>query len=176
MQKSLMILLAASLVLSSCSSWSESRANPRNWFGKSRSQPVSTVPDDSVATNPLIPQRSGRGLLERPDAVDLSVPVYVVSELVVEPTPTGAIIRATGLAQRQGAYAAVLRPDEPDGQSEKGVLSFTFRVVYPEDATPAGSEHTRTIFAAQTLSRKNLEGIHTVRVRGETNVRESRRR
>jgi hypothetical protein len=176
MRKSVIILLAATLILSSCGGWRDSRANPRNWFGSSSSTPVASVDAQGQATNPLVPQKAAKGAFSRPDAVDLSVPIQIVSELTIEPTPAGAIVRATGLAQRQGAYGAVLRAEQTDPETDKGVLSFTFRVIYPQDATIVGSERTRMIYAARTLSRKELQGISTIRVKAETNIRESRRK
>lgn len=177
MRKSVIILAAAALLLSSCGGWRDSRANPRNWFGSSSPAPVASVDASGEPVNTLVPQRSGGNrLFSRPDAVDLSVPVQAVSELIVEQTPAGAIIRATGLAQRQGAYGAVLRPEPASDAADSGVLSYSFRVTYPEDATIVGNERTRTIHAARTLTRKDLEGVSTIRVKGETNMRESRRK
>ncbi|MEY8843247.1 hypothetical protein AB9K41_29795 [Cribrihabitans sp. XS_ASV171] len=164
-------LLVAALGLSACGGWRDSRVNPSNWFGGSREVPVDTVP--AAETNPLIPQRSGTGLLSRPEREDRSQPIMTVTELEVEPTPSGAIIRATGVGLRQGGFDAQLRPDPT---AAEGVLAYTFRVIYPEDPTPQGTEASRTIRAAVTLSRQQLAGITTIRVSGAQNARETRRR
>ncbi|MFC3616628.1 hypothetical protein ACFORG_23040 [Lutimaribacter marinistellae] len=165
-------LLMATFALSSCGGWSDSRVNPSNWFGGSSEVPVDTVPV-SAETNPLIPQSTGTNLLRRPEAEDRSQPIMNVTELEVAQTPSGAIIRATGVALRQGAFNAELRLDPT---AAEGTLAYTFRVVYPEDPTPQGTQNSRTIRAAVTLSRQSLAGISTIRVSGAQNARETRRR
>lgn len=149
--------------------------NPSNWFGDS----TSTAADPSVqaeATNPLVPEKTGSGLFERPEKPDRSVPIAVVSELRVDPTTTGAIIVASGVATRQGAFGAQLRPIVSEENAQNGVLAYTFRVTYPEDPTPQGPERSRTISQAVTLSSQQLQGIRLIRVTGQQNAREVRRR
>ncbi|MFC3118375.1 hypothetical protein ACFOHS_09550 [Jhaorihella thermophila] len=82
------------------------------------------------------PQRSG--LLSRPEAEDLSVPIARITELRVEPTTTGAIIYAKGVATRQGPYATSLRPVSTPEQIADGLLVLSFRVTYPAQPTPSG--------------------------------------
>ena len=56
--------------------------NPSNWFGDS----TSTAADPSVqseATNPLVPEKTGSGLFERPEKPDRSVPIAVASRCQV---------------------------------------------------------------------------------------------
>jgi hypothetical protein len=173
MRNPLMVLLAASLVLAGCGGWGDSRANPRNWFGKS-STTAAVIPQDASAINPLIPKKSA--ISKRPDAVDASVAIAAVTELRVERTTTGAIIHVTGVAARQGAYKAELRLDPVDEANPSDILSFTFRVVYPKDPTPVGSERTRTVYEAQTLTTQDLQGIRLIRVKGAQNSMETRRR
>ncbi|MEP2717518.1 hypothetical protein [Pseudophaeobacter sp.] len=123
--------------------------------------------------NPLIPENGGKSIFARPDPEDLSIPARQISELRVEPTPNGAIIYATAIAARQGAHDLELRrvPDtDPD------VLEYTFRVVYPVAATPSGSEHSRTVQAAVTVSKQFLREVRIIRVIGAENQRETRRR
>ena len=164
----LSVLLLGALTLSACG-WRDSRINPRNWFGNSREVPVETV----VETNPLIPRRSGL----RPAPVDTSVPIDRVTELRIEPTNSGAIVYASGIAQWQGAYNARLVPVNrtltPD---ENGVLEFSFRVVYPRRSNAVGSEFSRTVHEAFSLSDQDLAAIRTIRVTGARNAQESRRR
>ena len=170
MRRSLLVFLVATLVLSSCG-WRDSRVNPRNWFGNSRETRVVAV----EPTNPLIPRRSS--ILERTPEADVSEPITTVTEMRIEPTNSGAIIYASGVAQRQGAYKARLVPANADLiPDENGVLSFSFRVTYPPRATPAGSEHSRTVHEAFSISRQSLQQIRTIRVEGAQNARESRRR
>lgn len=164
--------MVAALTLSACGSWRDSRANPSNWFGKS----TPSEPTQVDETNALIPQRGGKGLFDGPEAVDISVPIATVTELRVDPTSTGAILVATGVAARQGAYDAQLRLNSSEEDQKNGVLAFTFRVVYPDYATAQGTERTRTITEAVNLSKQDLEGIRLIRVSAAQNARETRRR
>ena len=95
----------------------------------------------------------------------------------VEPTATGAIVYATGVAARQGAFAARLTAAndgaEPD---EYGVLSLSFRVTYPRYATNQGSEFSRTVHEAFSLTNLELQRVRTIRVTAAQNTRETRRR
>ena len=140
MHKILTGILVSTLLVSGCS-WSGSQANPKNWFG--RGQP-SNAPPPAEEINPLIPG-TGVQVFKRPEAEDTSVPIAQVNELRIDPTPTGAIVQATGTATRQGAYAVELRPDHPELLADNGVLSFSFRVRYPEDPTPVGNDRTRLV-------------------------------
>lgn len=177
MKMTLTVLLVSSFALAGCGGWSDSGLNPGNWFGSSRSVPV----DDGApatateAVNPLIPAKRV-GVFRRPDAEDVSVPIVSVSELRIEPAPSGAIIYASGIATRQGAFLAELRRVTTEEEDKQGILSLSFRVVYPEEPTVVGSEFSRTIHAAYSVNRQELRNIRTVRVVGRENVRESRRR
>ena len=174
MMKPLSVLLVAGLILSGCGGWSNSRVNPRNWFGSSRPVPVeAAVPAE---TNPLMPARGGRGLFSRPAPVDSSLPIAKVTELRIDPTPSGAIVSAVGVASRQGPYATELRPVTTEEEAADGVMSFSFRVVYPQEATVVGSELSRTVHDAYTLSSQRLRGVRVIRVAGRENALESRRR
>ncbi len=169
MRKPLTLLLAGSIVLAGCGGWRDSRINPSNWFGSSE---VSEAPV-SEDVNPLIPEKTGRGLFDKPEAEDRTVLVAEVSELRIERTPVGAIIYVTGVASRQGAFDVELRPVANEDPS---ILEYDFRVVYPENATPVGSEFTRTLRAARSLTNEDLSGVRLIRVNGSSNARESRRR
>lgn len=174
MKKSLTVFLTATVVMSGCSNWGNSRANPSNWFGSSTPSPTEVSPDDA---NALVPDEgSGNGLFSRGEEEDTSVPIAVIDELRIDPTPHGAIIYSTGTAIRQGAFDARLELVESDENAKNGILEYTFRVNYPEAATPQGSERTRMVSDAVNVSLKDLEGIRLVRVRGQQNALESRRR
>ncbi|MCB4454380.1 hypothetical protein [Leisingera sp. McT4-56] len=168
MHKPLALTLACALVLSACG-WRDSRLNPTNWFG-------SSAPVEAAATengNPLMPQESNaRGIFAKKPPKDKSVLISQVSGLQIERTTSGAIIHATGIAARQGAFKVELRRAE---QSEEGVLAYDFRIVYPDEPTITGSEFSRTLHAARTLSNQDLQEIRVVRVNGAENARESRR-
>lgn len=171
MRTSIALLIAASLTVSSCGGWKESRANPRNWFGSS--EEVELAPESAEAANPLLPETSTSiNLFAKPEAPDTTVLISSVTGLRVERTDTGAIIYAEGLAARQGAYNVKLRQD-PDAAD--GTLALQFRADYPAAATPLGSERTRKLRAAYSLSDADLKGISLIRISAENNARETRR-
>ncbi|EBA17623.1 lipoprotein, putative [Roseobacter sp. SK209-2-6] len=170
MRKSLVIFLVGTLAVSSCG-FRDSRVNPLNWFGKSRSVEVAST--STEATNPLIPVTDRIGLFARAEAEDKSVLAKEILALKVEPTPAGAIIHATALGARQGAHKLALRAIETEDPS---VLEYEFRVIYPESATQTGSTHSRTLNVAVTLSKQDLRGTKLIRVKGSSNIRETRRR
>ncbi len=175
MQKSLSLLVVATLTLSACNSWRDSRANPSNWFGSSQPAPAETAPVDEAYA--LVPkQNDGVGLFDRPDEEDTSVPIAKIDELRINATPTGAIIYASGTALRQGAFNARLVPVESEENQKNGVMAFTFLVNYPDTQTAQGTERSRMVSDAINVSRQELEGIRLVRVVGQQNALESRRR
>lgn len=174
MTKPLAVLLAASLLLAACGGWSTSRVNPRNWFGSARSVPVEASAE-ATPVNPLVPQR-GKGMFARPDAVDSSLPIARVTELRIEPTTSGAIIYAAGVASRQGPYEVRLRDVTTEEEAKQGILALSFRVVYPRAATVVGSEFSRTVHAAHSIRTQDLRPVRMVRVSGRENSLESRRR
>jgi hypothetical protein len=167
----LTVVMVTGLIVSGCG-FGQSRLNPVNWFGKSTEigQPVV----DAGTVNPLLPeQRTRNGLFSRPDAADTSVLIQSVSGLKIEPTSSGAIIYASGIAARQGAFAAELRPKL---ENAPGELNLDFRVVYPASQTASGSEQTRTVNAAYKVSSQELAALKLIRVNGATNGRETRRK
>lgn len=170
MRTSIALLIAATLTVSSCGGWQDSRANPRNWFGSAEEVELNS---GAAAVNPLIPQEDSEGIFARSEAPDNTVLIAAVTSLRVDRTPTGAIIYAEGLAARQGAYNVQLRPDP---EAPEGTLAFEFRAGYPGRATPQGSEATRTLRAAYSLSHGDLDGIRLVRVTALQNAQETRRR
>ena len=131
--KVLFSLMIALLGLAACSSWRGSSLNPSNWFGGS--EPVATTLSEDGTSNPLIPEAS-------PFARQAPPPGSLINEITaleIDPGNTGAIVLATGLATRQGAFDPRLRPLDPQNPvDEDGVLVLQFLVRYPQDATPAG--------------------------------------
>ena len=170
MHKPLSLLLAASLVLAGCGGWGTSRVNPMNWFG--RAQPAAT--GSTGETNPLMPTSSK--MFARPEAEDKSLPIARVTELRIEQTTTGAIVYAQGVAGRQGPYKTELRPVSTADETRDGILVLSFRVVYPPYETPSGSELSRTVHEAHTLSGQDLRAARLIRVTARDNALESRRR
>ncbi|MEM9550527.1 MAG: hypothetical protein AAGA05_05085 [Pseudomonadota bacterium] len=165
-------LLVATLVIGGCSAWRDSRVNPSNWFGGSRSVPAQT--DGTGELNPLIPTR---GRFARQPVVFNGVLVNEVTDLRIEATNSGAIVYAEGLGAREGGYDARLTPINPENPvDENGVLAYRFELLYPEAATRAGTSATRKVPVARSLSVQDLEAVRVIRVTGATNARESRRR
>lgn len=171
MQKPLSVLLVTSLFLAGCGGWRDSRVNPTNWFGKSRSERVQPAED----ANPLLPKKT-RGVFSKPEPEDLTVPITEVTELRVEQTTTGVIIYAEGVAARQGPFEVELRPVTTPEEEAEGTLSLEFRVLYPRQATPVGTAHSRTVHAAHSMTKYEISSIRTIRVVAEQNVRTTRRR
>lgn len=173
MRKTLSILLISTLTLTACGAVRDSRVNPFNWFGQSRSEPIQA----REQTNPLIPERSGgllRGLRER-DAQYLGRPFEQVTDLTIERVPGGAIVRATGLAARQGYYAVQLTPANEDELPVDGVLTYRLEGVRPSSNTPVGTTPTREVIAARRLTDQDLSGVRSIRVEGALNALVSRR-
>lgn len=174
MHKSLTVLLTAGVLLSSCG-WSDSRVNPRNWFGGSTEIPVQTEAE-ADAVNPLIPAKKKSILSSKEKPVIIGDPIASIAQLRVERTASGAIIHATGIGAREGAYNARLVPDNADETAENGVLSYTFRVFYPQNTTAFGTERTRRVDVARSVSSQTMAGVRSIRVSGVENARESKRR
>lgn len=172
MRKSVGMLVVAGLVLGGCGGWRDLGVNPRNWFGKPK--PVAVASADGAA-NPLIPAARKGGIFSRPAPEDRSELVGQVTKLTVDRTPTGAIVLVEGLASRQGGFATTLKrlPEDPEN---KGVLTLEFRITYPKDATPVGTEHQRRITEALTLSQAKLKDVRTIRVLAAGNAMETKRR
>ena len=174
MHKSLSVLLVATMSLSACSDSNDSDANSSNQSDSATSTPTEVSSEDP---NALVPQNGdAKGLFERRKVEDNSVPITVINELRFEPIPTGAIIYAAGTAIRQGAFNAQLARVRSEELSKNEVMEFTFRIDYPEDATAQGTERTRMVSKAVTVSTKELEGIRLVRVVGQQNALETLRR
>jgi len=186
----LSILLISSLTLAACGGFRDSRLNPVNWFGKSRSQAIEQ-PSGASGTkevNPLIGDRKRSplvkakntsviqrsGLFRRDKVVPYEgTPVDQVTDLQIERTSTGAIVRATGLTLRQGAFDVRLLRDN-DEVSEDGVLTYTLRALQPV-SMPQGPQRTRTIRAADYISKDDLSRVRVIRVSGARNVRTTSR-
>ncbi len=132
---------------------SESRLNPANWFGGS----------ETVEADTSNPYRDPRPLIDE------------VTELRLEKIPGGAIVRATGIASRQGYYDGELVLGN-GGVVVDGVLAFQFRVSPPVSATRVSTERSREIIVGQFLSDQDLSQVRTIQVNGATNALVVRRR
>ena len=121
MLRSFTTIVCLGLMLSGCARLAESRLNPVNWFGRS-APVVATTPDGEL--RPLVPV--GEGL-----AVETRAVIDQIVEMQIEPTRSGAILRATGLAATQGFYNAELVL----AGSENGDLTYDFRVAALKSGT-----------------------------------------
>ena len=149
--RAILLTLAAALTLSACSRVSESRFNPFNWFGRSESEQV-TAPVEREDPRPRVAQ---------------------VTSLVIEPTPTGAIVRATGVPPTQGWYGAALVPETREPVN--GEMVYVFRAVPPPEPQPVSTVRSRELSVARTLSQQDLAVLRTVRVIGAQNALVARR-
>jgi hypothetical protein len=174
MRISLCVLLVASLTLGACGFVRDSALNPSNWFGRSTSETLET--GTTVVTNPLIPKT--RGLFARRaelDAAYVGQPFDEILDLTVERVAGGAIVRATGLAARQGIYAVALIPQEGEAVSRGGVLTYRLEGIEPDAATAVGGPATREVTAALKVTDQELRGVRSIRVEGLRNARVAQR-
>lgn len=173
MRTFLILMVASSLALSACSGWRDSRANPSNWFGGSRSAPAPVEAGGTV--NPLIPQQTGILQRDRRETYDGTL-VLEITDLVVERTSTGGIIRVTGQTALQGAFDVRLTSeDENDIEPVDGVLTFELRAIQP-DNQGIGTIAGRTVRVGRYVSSHVLERTSEVRIVGAQNVRTTQRR
>ncbi len=145
--------MAVLLGLSGCARVAESRFSPFNWFGGAETETATAAPAE-IDTDP------------RPR-------VAQVTSLTIEPTPTGAIVRATGLPPTQGWFAAALVPetDEP----VNGEMVYVFRALPPEEAQRVSTVQSRELSVARSLSQQDLAATRLVRVVGAQNALVARR-
>ena len=155
MKAPLAALLIASLAVSGCGGLRESRMNPRNWFGHSRS-----------AERPDLGQTSA--------VVDNRPLVPAVSEMSIERTSSGAIVRAEAVMPSAGWWDAALVPED-FGRPHDGVLTFRFVAAAPRTPTPETNPAARTLVAAFALTQAQLDTTAEIVVVGETNSRRARR-
>lgn len=130
------VLLGAMAGLAACGG----RLNPFNWFRRREprvEEEVFALPADT------------RGLIDR------------VTDLALEETRSGLILRVTGLAGMQGYHDAELVGLPVD---EEGLKVFEFRVAPPLAPTGPGPEASRTITAATAISFYQLDRISAIRV------------
>jgi hypothetical protein len=152
---------AVLLTLTGCARIADSRFNPVNWFGSSTEAPV----DANGQTRPLIPENS------RTVAIDNRTMVQSITSLNIDSTPSGAIVRAVGVAQTQGYFNAEL----VSRGVANGVLDLEFRAQAPTALEVPGTTQSRQISAAYVIERGDLAAIRSVRVTAATNARTSGR-
>ncbi len=142
MPRALLVLLLCTAV-AACGS----RLNPFNWFAGEREERITITEAERPADpRPLVAE---------------------VTALSVEPTTSGAILRATALAERQGYW----QPALIEVSRGEGEIVYEFRAASPPAGGATGPAPTREILAATTLGRDDLEGLRSVTVLGRTNRR-----
>lgn len=155
MRKPLLAAVALTLTLGACGWAGQSRLNPFNWFGSSQETTLEPA-------SGYVVEIDGRPL------------VSAVTEMTVDRTPGGAIVRAEGLTPTQGWWDAELVPENA-GRPVNGVLTFRFKVAPPREATRVSTDVSRTVTAAATLSLFDLDNVTTIVVQGAQNARTARR-
>lgn len=173
MRRLVTLLTISSLALAGCSGFRDSRANPANWFGKSRTvERVDAV--EGASANPLIPEKRNSIFQRKSEAEKYAgTPIYAVEGISVSPSWGGAVVTATGFSQRQDAYDVRLWP-ENDGEPVDGVLTYTLRAVQFANK-PQGPIQTRRVTAGQFVSTQTLGRVRQIRVIGATNIATSKR-
>lgn len=155
MKAPLAALLVASLAVAGCGGFHESRLNPRNWFGHSRAdaRPDLGPTTDVVDNRPLVP---------------------AVSDMSIERTSSGAIVRAEAVMPSAGWWDAALLP-ENFGRPHNGVLTFRFVAAAPRTPVAETNPDARTIVAVFALTQAQLDTTSEIVVVGESNSRRARR-
>jgi len=170
MRKTIGFLLVSSLLVISCGRVADSRLNPFTWFGRAE-----RVEAPTEEINPLIPQ-SRESIFERRGEEEYAgTPVLSVNDLVIERVSGGAIIRVLGTAQTQGAFEARLTPENEDETPVEGVLTYRLEAIQPEGFRQ-GPARSREINIARFRTDQNLAGVRTIRVVGQSNALQVRRR
>ncbi|WP_136635618.1 hypothetical protein [Pseudooceanicola onchidii] len=165
MRKTIPLLLASALVLTSCGAVRDSRYNPFNWFGRGESRQIENV----EGRNPLLPRRS---LLAAREKDDNRTPIQQVTLLAIERNPSGAILRAEGVTAYQAAYDLGLRLVE-DVEVPEGTLRYAFVAYQPRRAV--GTEASRRVVTAIELTDAELASVRRIEVVGAANVMTARR-
>lgn len=171
MRKPVTLLILATVILTGCATISSSRLNPLNWFGSSAPDPAAvTVAESDV--NPLIPRRGFSIFRSGQPEAFAGRPIANITELLVERRPGGAIIRATGQANRAGPFDVRLVGDE--AASDPSTLVFDLKALQQAGPRNVGPR-ARQVTAGRYISDQDLGGIRTITVRGANNARTTRR-
>lgn len=162
MKRSLIVGLSAALLLAGCG------GGASGWF------PSPFKRDAAEVGNPLIPEKAASESIFR-EEVDNSykgLDVAEVSSLQLERRPGGAILRATALADYQGAFD--LRLERDATESRDGRLVYNLRGIQAPGGTK-GTARSRSIEVAILLSDNDLASVRVIEVRAARNRRSVRR-
>lgn len=165
MRKTIPMVLMAAIVLTSCGRLADTRLNPFNWFGRAESRNI-----EGTQTNPLIPRRSA--FSSSAPVADTRGAIGTITELKVERVANGAVIRATAVADMQGAHTIALRPIVGEDVPED-MLRFAFVGRQPNG--PQGTQASRTVTAATQVTDQELLLIRRIEVVGARNALVTRR-
>lgn len=171
MRKPVTLLILATAMLTGCATIGESRLNPFNWFGSSQPDPAA-LDVANAPVNPLIPARRISIFRDNTPEVFAGRPIAEVTELLVERRPGGAIIRATGQADRVGPFDVRLVPDA--AASSDGTLVFDLKALQ-QPGPRSTSPRARQVTVALWITDQDLQGIGTITVRGANDARSVRR-
>ena len=160
MIRPLALLLVASVAVSGCSRISNSKINPMNWFG---SKSETAVIYEAGQAPALVPTRGAA-------TVDQRVLIESISAVELARMPSGAILRATGLAASQGAYNAELVFVGAEGAT----ATYDFRIETPSGVQVQGAAATREVTAAEVISPEALRTYRTFVVKGARNSKAAR--
>ncbi|WP_272006346.1 hypothetical protein [Roseovarius sp. ZX-A-9] len=175
MQRATLLLVASCLALGACGGIRDTNWNPGNWFGKSKVERRARSTATPEEVNPLIPEQRDSIFRRKSDEEQYEgTPVHTVSDLVIERTAGGAIVRVTGIPLRQGAYDVRLKAQNK-GEPQDGVLTYELEAVQPTNL-PQGTTRSRAVNAAVFVSDQKLRDVSTVRVVGLTGALSSKRR
>ncbi|QQA44272.1 lipoprotein [Pelagovum pacificum] len=151
------LLICLALTVTGCARIAQSNLNPMNWFGSS------TV----VRSDPIVRQRQPL-IAQAPVAyADPRPLVLEVTELEVERTAYGALVRATGMTRADGYYNVQLTEEGYEG----GTLVYAFRASPAPAPQQPGTPQTRRVTVARDLSARDLAGVSAIRVVAAGNAR-----
>ncbi len=141
--------LAVLFLVSACTSSgvSADRLNPVNWFKtNTEAEQIEEMAAPAVSED-------SRELLP------------VISSLEAQPfgSDGGVILIAAGVPPTFGYYDAALVPVN-DGQPIEGELVYEFRAAPPVGDVEVGTEESRELTVARTLTVNELRGVETIRV------------
>lgn len=121
------------------------RLNPLNWFGGA---------EDTASAVSVQRRADDRPLMQS------------IAALSVDPTPAGAIVKATGIPPTQGYWEGdlVLVEQTP------GRLLYEFRAYPPPRPARVSTEASRAVVVGTFLSERALRGVREIAVTGTGNA------
>jgi hypothetical protein len=141
----IVIALIALTMVSGCSRISQSRINPLNWFSPKEAKVILFSTERPADPRPLID---------------------MIVDAALEPLPSGALVRATGRAARQGYWQADLLVNSVD---EAGNLIIEFRAIPVQGGGTDSPARSREVTAAVSLRADTLASAKRIIIRGAEN-------